>query len=199
MQLAEALLPSLAMLEVALRNSVHDTLTAYVGTDFWFKRVLHPKAYSNVVNLITELTQKHGQPPTSGKVISELTFGFWHLVFTHRYHGLWWRYPNPLLANVLPHHPGIARDTRSKFEARLDYFREVRNRAMHAEAIFQGVAALNRPLLSIDILHAQILETIAWIDGDAARILLRLDRFGDVHARGRARIEASLKAEFAIP
>jgi hypothetical protein len=199
-QLGEALMPSLAILEVTLRNAVHDTLTALAGNEFWFKSVLHTEKYNNVLDVIGRITKRQGYPPLAGKVISEITFGFWPLIFAKSYNSLWWSQPTPLLASVLPNHPKLARDTRVKFEERLEYFASLRNRVMHQEAIFQGVAAVNRPVLPIDTLHNQLIETIEWISTDAGRIARCLDRFDDVfNLPGRASLETNIKTEFNIP
>lgn len=197
--LGEAILPSIAILEVVLRNTVHDVLTRHAGTEWWFKSVLNSASFDSVLKLIGELTRRQGHPPTVGKVVSEITFGFWPKLFAHQYHGFWWDPPHRLLAQVLSHHPGVARDTRKKFEERLEYFAVLRNRAMHQEAVFEGVAALNRPILPIDILHAQIVETIGWINPDAWKLIAELDRFNEVFSTGgRERIETGLKTQFQI-
>lgn len=198
-QFAESLMPSLAILEVVLRNVVHNTLTAYAGTDFGFKSVLHHNKYNNILDLINKITRRQGHPPTAGKVISEITFGFWPLIFARAYSSVWWSQPSPLLASIIPNHPNIARDTRRTFEQRLEYFVALRNRVMHQEAVFEGVAAINRPVVPIDILHAQLLETIGWIDTDAARLASCLDRFDSVHdTPGRSNLETTIKTAFNI-
>lgn len=198
--LGEALLPSLAILEVTLRNAVHEVLTRHVGTEWWFKSVLNQASYDNLLKIISDLTKRQGHPPTVGKVISEITFGFWPKLFAHSYNGFWWSSPHRLLSQVLSFHPNVARDTRGKFEERLEYFVALRNRIMHQEAIFQGVRALNRPILQIDTLHAQIIETIGWINLDAQKLVTRFDRFTTVFsAKGRDHIQNGLKAEFQIP
>lgn len=197
-QLAEAMMPSLAMLEVTLRNVVHNTLAAHAGTDFWFKSVLQRPMYDNIIDLIARLIGRQGHPPTIGKVISEITFGFWPRIFAKNYQSLWWTTPNPLLVRVIPNYPKIGRDSRGKFEERLEYFVSLRNRVMHQEAVFQGVGALNRSVLPIHTLHAQLLETIAWIDADAATLVTCLDRFDDTFQNGKARIEGELRQRFSI-
>lgn len=199
-QLGEAILPSLAMLEVALRNSVHDVLTKHVGTEWWFKTVLNSPSYDNVLKVIGDLTKRQGHPPTTAKVISEITFGFWPKLFAHSYNAFWWDAPDRLLAQVLPHHPNVARDTRSKFEERLEYFVALRNRVVHQEAIFEGVKALNRPVLPVETLHTQIVETIGWIDRNAQKLVTRFDRFdGAFDPSNGIVIENGLKAEFNLP
>lgn len=197
-QLAEALMPAIAILEVALRNAIHNTLTDRTGTDFWFKPILKPRMYETVTERIHVLTQRHGYPPTSGKVISELTFGFWSLMLSRSYNALWWSPPDSLLPNVIPNHPSLARDTRKHFATRVAYFVTLRNRVMHQEAIFQGVAALNRPIMAIDVLHAQLIETIGWINEDAATLATCMDHFEETYHHGLPRVRAALIDRFHL-
>lgn len=88
-QLAESLVPSLAILEVALRNAVHNVFTVHAGSEFWFEKVLRPEKHADIVKLVERLTKRLGHPPTAGKVISELTFGFWPLLFSRHNHSRW--------------------------------------------------------------------------------------------------------------
>lgn len=201
-QLGEALMPSIAIFEVTLRNAVHTTLTAHTGTEWWFRSVLHKEAFDNLMKIITDTTRRTGQPPTIGKLISELSFGFWPKVFSSRLDKVWWdTQGNPPIAHLLPHHPNIARDTRSKLEERLEYLVLLRNRIVHQEAIFDGIKANNRPHLPIEDVHALLLETLGWIDADAAAVVSCLDRFDQVFLDPTTRqtLEQRLKAQFQIP
>ncbi len=134
----------------------------------------------------------------AGKVISEITFGVWPHVFARNQNALWWNPPHPLLTRVIPNYPKPTRDTRAKFEERLEYFVTLRNRVMHQEAVFQGVAALNRPVLPINTLHAQLIETIGWIHTDAAALAACLDHFDETHQHGKAHIEVQLRQLFNL-
>lgn len=198
-RLAEALFPSIAVFEVTLRNAVHQVLTRHAGTEFWFKSVLQQQTYDNIVQLIGTLTRRIGHLPSADKVVSEITFGFWAKLFAKRYNSLWWDRPRPLLAEVIRHHPGVARDTRSQFETRLEYFVALRNRTMHHEAVFQGIAALNRPVLQLRELHGQLIETIGWIDPDAIGIVTCVDRFAYIQSdQGYQTTMSSLRDVFSI-
>lgn len=192
--LAESLMPSIAILEVTLRNQVHRTLTELEGTEWWFQRVLNPRSLEIVAKIERDLERRHGAWPSTGKIIADLSFGFWPKLFAKSYHSYWWRFPNPPLMRILPEHPNVARDTRSKFETRLEYFSVLRNRIMHQEAVFDGVHAINRPRLDLDALHLNLIETIGWLDGHAVAIVKSLDRYPDVSTdEGRRRIAARLQ------
>jgi hypothetical protein len=209
-QLAEALLPSIAMLEVCLRNTVHQTLTAHSGTEYWFRGLLHPARWPAVEKEIAALSGVSTMPPIAlpqvlppaGKIIAQLTFGFWPHIFSRHYRKLWWTPQSQLISDVLAHHPNLTAATRSDLHRRLMYFNVLRNRAMHHEAIFDGVAIPNHPVQTIDVLHGEILETIRWINPDAERLLNCLDRFTSVFdptgPHGRLGIESAIRNEYGI-
>lgn len=69
---------------------------------------------------------------------------------------------------------------------------------MHHEAVFQGVAPLNLPVLQVDALHGQLLETLGWINTDAADIAGCVERFNDVYIHGKANVEAELRRRFRV-
>lgn len=202
-QLGEALMPSIAVFEVTLRNAVHNTLTNHTGTEWWFKTILqkdHKAALDNIFKIISDSMRRTGHPPTIGKLISEITFGFWPKMFARSLDRLWWDpQGNPLIASVLTNHPNVARDTRSKLEERLEYFVVLRNRIMHQEAIFDGVQANNRPRLPISDVHTLLVETLGWIDADAARVVACIDRFGTAFDPiSRQNLEREIRREFQI-
>lgn len=210
-QLAESLLPCIAFLEVCLRNATHNAVTAREGTDYWFQRVLQPKRWETVEKIIAELAGVSTNPPIvlpaelppAGKVVAKLTFGFWPHLFSRHYRKLWWTPQSQLIATVFARHPNVTASTRSDVHLRLLYVNELRNRAMHHEAIFQGVSIPNHSVKAIDALHDEIIEMVGWLEPDAARLLNCLNRFPVVFApsssTGKLGIEAALREEFKIP
>lgn len=200
-QLAEALIPSIAIFEVALRNAIHETLAAHTHTDWWFPIILQPKSAANIQDLVDRLTPQNGPPPTSGKVISEITFGFWQKLFGKTYADLWWGNRAPqLLPVVLRNHPNPARDTRNRLEERLEYFVKLRNRAMHHEKIFDGIVPPNRPRMSLDAVYDDLIETLGWIDEDAAELVDCLSRFRGVYdPAGLQSLESLIRTRYQIP
>lgn len=70
---------------------------------------------------------------------------------------------------------------------------------MHQEAIFQGVTALNRPVLELRVIHEQLIETIGWIDSNAVKMVTCMDRFSEVNGEpGYRAIQASVRDTFSI-
>ncbi len=136
-QLSEALYPGLAVLEVTLRSSIHDALTAREGTDMWFRMLLEPgqlRGYAEThYMLYNRLRRKH---PTSGQIVAELTFGFWTTLLSQPYHQtLWAPGKSALIKNVFPHLPKTP-SNRHFFHQRYNDLRMLRNRVMHHEPIW---------------------------------------------------------------
>ena len=132
-----------------------------------------------------------------------MTFGFWPPLFDARYHDLWWanrtalfRATFPHLPTGLPPHQAVVRKT---IHERVDRCQKLRNRVMHHEPIFTGLALLNMPPVPLVDIHGYITGILGWIDPHLATALGFVDRFPDIHQNEEARIRAKLKAHFGIP
>lgn len=205
--LSESLLQGIASVEVALRNSIHNTFTNHVGTDQWFWAVLKQNDLKVVNERWLKLANRLQAPPPAGKVIADLTFGFWPYLFDHRYHTTWWNNGEALFKAVFPHLPtGVPphqKIGRSDVFERVSLFADLRNRAMHQEPILFGLSRPNLgtppPVVPVDVIHRQIVEMLQWIDPQLALTLSFVDRFTDVHQNEQGRIRVKLKAHFNIP
>ena len=147
--LAEALFQGLSAMEVALRNVVHPTFTTHIGTEYWFQAVLLPEEMKFVNDVWMKLSKRHKRPPTPGKIIAELTFGFWPHLFDSRYHDLWWDNKTSLFRTTFPHIPTNVPPHQSvvlkTIHQRVELCQKLRNRVMHHEPIFTGISILNKP------------------------------------------------------
>ena len=80
-ELSESLYPSLQAFEVALRNTVHATLTNRFN-DRWFdRRTLLGSWQHDQVQYAKDKLNKEGKPHDPGRAVAELHFGFWHSMF----------------------------------------------------------------------------------------------------------------------
>ena len=86
-QLSEALYGLLHGIEIATRNSIHAALTLSYGLDTWYDAVPLIPYWRGQVN---DARTKAGPGATAGKVISELTFGFWVDLLKQRNHRSLW-------------------------------------------------------------------------------------------------------------
>jgi hypothetical protein len=120
-------------LEVAVRNSMHDRLSAHFGTPRWYS-VAPLSAYSQ--DKINAAIRDAGGPTASpGKVVAELMFGFWTDLAAQRYHWSLWQ---PCLSGAFPR----IRLARPMIHRRLEDIRWLRNRVAHHEPILTSAGSL---------------------------------------------------------
>lgn len=191
MALAESLYPSLHAVELALRNTIHATLTRRYGTEEWWhqNRVLLSKQLDHVRNIEKEYLRKHSIPITPGRMIAELNFGFWTTLLSQPYESRIWRYRNfAPLAQAFPHAIGFPRhDIHQHFNE----IRLLRNRTMHYEAIYHLANLVQK--------HALIHQTIQWISPELHRGIHAVDNFSDIHAYGRQQVYNKLHGMLGGP
>lgn len=174
MVLSEALCPSLQTLEVALRNNIHDAASKAFGNQFWFDStpsLLRPGEQKLVANAKVQLTRE-GKPIEAGRVVAELTFGFWTSLLDVFYERTVWQ---PLLADkaAFAYMPKTIR-TRATLSRRFNGIRKLRSRVFHHEPVWND-AYLSRS-------HADIVEAIRWICPELYDMTNLLDRFPQVYS-----------------
>jgi len=152
MTLSEALYGVLQGLEVALRNAVHDQLTAGTGTVSWWKSIPLASEQQELIHYAEEALRRDGKPPDAGRIVAELSFGFWTSLFGVRYSRIW----RDHLVKAFPRR----RLQRAEVHTRLTLIRKLRNRVAHHEPI------LSRPLQkSVN----DIFDTLSWMSPVTAR------------------------------
>ena len=119
----------LQALEVTLRNAVHNQLTSR-HSDLWFNNpaLLKQNQQGSVQRAAREL-KKQKKQSTAGRMVAELSFGFWVSLFARRYDALLWRTD---LHRVFSPQPN-----RQKLYNQLNRLRTLRNRVAHHEPILQ--------------------------------------------------------------
>lgn len=190
-ELSEALYPGLAVLEVTLRSSIHEALTAREGTDMWFRELLEPgqlRSYADAyLALLNKLKGKH---PSSGQIVAELTFGFWTTLLSQPYHQrLWGPHKTALVKAVFPFLPPTP-SNRHFVHQRYNELRLLRNRVMHHEPIWR------RPRLLEE--WRDMIECVGWFSPTAKEGILLLDHFEDTYLHGRGRIEGKLRQRLGV-
>ncbi len=182
-ELSESLYPSLQMFEVALRNSIHSTLTSeFGGTNLWFDQpdLLLTWQKRRVAEARTALAQQ-GKPPTSDGIVAQLHFGFWQSLLSRPYEAQIWRAPgSDALHKAFPYAPRHFRSRQAIWE-RIDGIRNLRNRVFHYEPIWNWADLSKR--------HQHVLEAIAWISLEMHEAIGMCDRFPKVALEGRHALE----------
>lgn len=186
--LLQAFYPSLAALEVALRNSIHDAMTAREQTEWWFYQaeLLEPRQLGAFASARQRLYDQKKYRPTSGQIVAQLNFGFWTTILSKSYHNTLWA-PNhtALIKTVFPHLPPIP-NNRHFVHQRCNQLRLLRNRVFHYERIW------DRPRLVAE--HRDMIEAIGWISPTIRDGIEVIDQFRDVFSR-RPDIEQKLRVQ----
>ena len=139
-------LPS-QLVEVAIRNKLHQVLSAKYGNN-WntnpsFISPLPDRLKAQLVNSKDEAVRDHGLAQTIHHVISGLSLGFWCHLLTARYEPTLW---SAGLSSAFPLIP--ANTTRQQLYDKVDRFRTWRNRIAHHGAIFD-----KRPMKELQNIH----------------------------------------------
>lgn len=195
-ELSEALYPSLQAFEVALRNSIHGAFTQHFGSEFWFDtQGLYPSPpfpetipwQENALGAARDKLTAHNKPHDAGRIVAELHLGYWNSLFNRPFsQKLWLLNQGALLTQVFPHATRSQQVPRH-LEKRITRIRLLRNRVMHFEPIWK------RKHLQEN--HADILEMLFWISPAMHETIAMCDRFPDVLASGRARVEQKVLTE----
>ncbi|WP_166352402.1 Abi family protein [Phytoactinopolyspora limicola] len=148
----------LAGLEVILRNALVAQLENWHGQrpGSWYRdprRVLAPERHIQIVQA-RERVRQLGRDETPGRVVAELSFGFWRYLLTKRYESSLWTHH---LRHAFPH---LQPQSRARVEKRIRHLNRLRNRVAHHEPIHNR--DLNRD-------HQDIITLIGWISTDAGR------------------------------
>ncbi len=185
--LCEALYPSLHALEAALRNTVFaagDAAYPFTGppgagqTPCWLDMpgVLLGDEPSKVAAAKRRLKEA-GKPLEPGRVVAELTFGFWTALFDVRYESTKILWPRLFGQKIFADAPR-SRRSRKALSPLLNRIRLLRNRAFHHEPIWHWS--------DLPAQHALTLDLVGWMSPSLRRTVEALDRFGAVHAAGLA-------------
>lgn len=187
--MSEALYPVLQGLEIALRNSIHAAATLHYQSERWFTMipsVLDPREQERIRQATASLMDR-GKSREPGRVVAELTFGFWTSLLDVRYEQVLWPV---LLRAAFPHMPRRIR-TRHYLSGHLNAIRRLRNRVFHHEPVWY--------LPDLQQQHAQICEAIRWISPPYLQLTRSLDRFPDVLATGDTLYRQALLRALVAP
>jgi abortive infection bacteriophage resistance protein len=166
--LAESLYGILQGLEIALRNVIHGQLTIGFGAVSWWNVLNMEQAQASMVQKAKDALIQARKPLDAGRVVAELSFGFWTGLTGPKYDALWRNH----LVKIFPRRPV----QRAQVQARLNSIRKLRNRVAHHEPI------LNRPLQK-DV--NQIFDTISWMSPVTARWVRNNSSFDERYSKYR--------------
>lgn len=152
-QISEAFFPVLSAAEVCLRNTVSSRLIQAYNHQWWNNEQFHLQIGNAGKGIVLRARRKltRSGPVTSGRMIAELTFGFWVTMLKELHRPVLWENLHISFADL----PESV--TYDQFYYRCNEVREFRNRVFHHE-----------PIINCDILleYSKTLELIAWISSE---------------------------------
>ena len=126
---------------------MHDTLSSGFGRPDWYDHVPFRTPEQEAVVKAKRKLKAEAKPETPGRVVAELSFGFWTALTDKRYARSLWV---PHLCKAFLHR----RMNHKTAHARLDGIRKLRNRVAHHEPIMSRNLAQDLE---------EVIETIGWI------------------------------------
>jgi len=174
LRISQLLYGALHEFEIALRNAMHDQLTAHFRRADWYEMAPLNPVGMGMVARAKGCARPEAHIP--GKVIAELTLGFWTGLTARTYlFSLW----NTCLHKAFPCIPS----DRTKVHAALSDLKVLRNRVAHHERILgpQGMLYGSKhptlPGQDLLIKPELVLEVVSWICPDTAAWTRRVSRF----------------------
>ena len=197
LKVAQAFHPLLGCLEVVLRNGINDQLTSYFSDPNW---IINQKTGFMIDPLLTHTNKRSGKVEinrfilnavrgaekklikrgigiTSGRIISEQTFGFWTELFENHHYKLLKGRPIKLFKN-LPSGYG-----RTEILNELSKVRQFRNRINHNEPIcFVGLGIDFSKTIAV---YQSILNLLNWINPELIPWIKDIDKINLIIMRGQ--------------
>lgn len=178
-KLSEAMMPSLGLVEIGLRNHLNVIICQHYGDDW----LLHPPKQLRLRQndlerlraLSSEIRQENLSKLTNDSLVTKMNFGFWCSLLQRQYDPILWHQPRAL-ATVFPNIRKSDR-TRQQLAPRLQLVRFARNCIAHHEPIWDL-----QP--DIKIIHATCIDLINGMSKLIAKTLASIDRFDEIYEQG---------------
>ena len=178
---SEAFYPLLSILEIGLRNSIDYQLIIRFNDKNWFENREFIKIASRFqIDRISDarsniLSEK--KEITSGRIISELSFGFCTLLVDTKFEMTLWK----TLRLAFPNCPKEIRKRRT-MSSKFNSVRKLRNRIFHHEAITWNLDVIQE-------YEKEILEALDWLNKDLVNWMEGLNHLDSVIEKNRKKIE----------
>ena len=182
--LCESLYPALNGLEIVFRNAVFDAGTQVFrgmptrDAPCWLDAnpSLFDTDHEQSVIAAKQRLQERGRGLEPGRLVAELTFGFWTSLFEVRYERNRVLWPRLFGAQLLDASAPRSMRSRKQLSPLLNRVRHLRNRVFHHEPIWHWGNLVQQ--------HALALDLISWFSPALRSTIEPADRFRQVHAAG---------------
>jgi hypothetical protein len=193
-----------ADVEVVFRNAIHDRLILYhqehrphgTAPSRWFDEPcwlpgnrqgwFTPRAQERIRQAQRRVGDRQGQTrrPAVGRVVAELSLGFWKYLLTRHYEHSFW---SPAVRHAFPYAPGgrSAQAGREAVYNRVDQVQTLRNRLAYHEPVHGPIKIKRQPPVTTDAANTigQALGLVAWIDPATADWIEGRSRVDELLAR----------------
>ena len=179
--ISESFYPLLAVLEIGLRNSIDYQLTKRFNDKEWYdnKEFVKIATRFQIDRISQARTNIYSEKKeiTPGRIISELSFGFWTSLFDTKFEMTLWK--NLRLA--FPNCPKNIRK-RNTMSSKFNGIRKLRNRIFHHEAITWNLNVLN-------LYKDEIIQGIGWLNKDLLEWIVELNHVEETISKFRKTID----------
>ncbi|MDD4384916.1 MAG: hypothetical protein PHD06_07030 [Bacteroidales bacterium] len=179
--ISESFYPLLAVLEIGLRNSIDYQLTKRFNDKEWYDNkefvIIATRFQIDRISQARTNIYSEKKEITPGRIISELSFGFWTSLFDTKFEMTLWK--NLRLA--FPNCPKIIRK-RKTMSSKFNGIRKLRNRIFHHEAITWNLDVLNS-------YKDEIIQGIEWLNSDLLEWIVELNHVEDTILKYRKTID----------
>lgn len=181
-ELSKSLYLPIQNLELTFRNNIHTVLSNNRKDEFWFEdKTFMLEKDIKKINDVKRRIQKN-KKITAGRIISELSFGFWSILLTTDYEQkIWNKYIRQILPNIpklIAKRKGISRD--------FNTIKNLRNKIFHFDTIID--------IKNLFELHKLILEFIYWLNEDMYNLTIAFDEFDGIYKNEEEIIKEKLES-----
>ena len=166
-KISESFYPVLSIIEVCLRNAIHENFKQYFNNEYWFRDNL-PADFNPIINEAIEKIKSQNKKVNPDRIVAELNLGFWNRLFSKKYSHLLWK-PLRLIFTNLPKHLRQRQVVANK----LYNIRIIRNRIYHYEPIIGDIR-------NIEVQYNSMISFLHWIDGRLPSLINDIDRFNTI-------------------
>ena len=197
-EICETLYQTLGALEMALRNSIGNTLTQEFGRPDWYDEpgFLQKREAVDVFGAKFDL-EREGKQITPGRIVARQTFGFWTSLISGGYK-VWTANNHAAIKIAFPHAP-VHMHYRSRAFDQMNMLRMFRNRVFHYESVLDGITLQNGAQIPLPQIHSDIIGAIGWMNPTFQASIQAFDRFPSVYAGQAAAVENRVKQHLGIP
>lgn len=179
-KLSESLYPALSILEISLRNSLNYAIERHILNEWLLKeldgqKILTDKTYLKLKKAYNNVIDRYGKlGVTKGRLISELSFGFWVRLCTKEYNPTIWTQKG-VFYETFPNFPKSQAAHIHSISKKLNSILKLRNRIFHHEPILKNLKA-------VETRYYEIIEILSYMQCNTHKILNKTCRFKQVYS-----------------